>query len=92
MIDGVTSKIEEENCNSLRKRVVREITEEMKGDDYSFLFLAIPTIKISFVISICNIYLISPLFVISEFVHALGEPGIDEDEEDDDEDLQSPLF
>ncbi|XP_018398782.1 PREDICTED: calmodulin-like [Cyphomyrmex costatus] len=27
-----------------------------------------------------------------EFVHALGEPGIDEDEEDDDEDLQSPLF
>lgn len=27
-----------------------------------------------------------------EFVHALGEPGIDEDEEDDEEDLQSPLF
>ncbi|KYN10510.1 hypothetical protein ALC57_17115 [Trachymyrmex cornetzi] len=27
-----------------------------------------------------------------KFVHALGEPGIDEDEEDDDEDLQSPLF
>ncbi|XP_011868132.1 PREDICTED: probable calcium-binding protein CML11, partial [Vollenhovia emeryi] len=27
-----------------------------------------------------------------EFVHALGEPGIDEDEEDDDEDLQSPLY
>ncbi|XP_011339456.1 calmodulin isoform X2 [Ooceraea biroi] len=27
-----------------------------------------------------------------EFVHALGEPGIDEDEEDDEDDLQSPLF
>ncbi|XP_050450202.1 calmodulin-like isoform X2 [Cataglyphis hispanica] len=27
-----------------------------------------------------------------EFVHALGEPGIDEDEEDDEEELQSPLF
>ncbi|XP_012523492.1 calmodulin isoform X2 [Monomorium pharaonis] len=26
-----------------------------------------------------------------EFVHALGEPGIDEDEEDDEDDLQSPL-
>lgn len=31
-------------------------------------------------------------FNSSEFVHALGEPGIDEDEEDDEEDLQSPLF
>lgn len=30
--------------------------------------------------------------LIAEFVHALGEPGIDEDEEDDEEDLQSPLF
>lgn len=27
-----------------------------------------------------------------EFVHALGEPGIDEDEEDEEEELQSPLF
>ncbi|XP_072756420.1 uncharacterized protein [Anoplolepis gracilipes] len=27
-----------------------------------------------------------------EFVHALGEPGIDEDEEDDEEEVQSPLF
>ncbi|KAM0735533.1 Calmodulin [Formica fusca] len=27
-----------------------------------------------------------------EFVHALGESGIDEDEEDDEEELQSPLF
>lgn len=37
-------------------------------------------------------YLFKLSLVISEFVHALGEPGIDEDEEDDDEDLQSPLF
>lgn len=46
------------------------------------------------VIPIFHICLISSSLarLISEFVHALGEPGIDEDEEDDDEDLQSPLF
>jgi hypothetical protein len=32
------------------------------------------------------------LSLISEFVHALGEPGIDEDEEDEEDDVQSPLF
>lgn len=35
---------------------------------------------------------ITSFLSVSEFVHALGEPGIDEDEEDDEEDLQSPLF
>lgn len=36
--------------------------------------------------------IIDSFLSVSEFVHALGEPGIDEDEEDDEEDLQSPLF
>lgn len=30
--------------------------------------------------------------IVPEFAHALGEPGIDDDEEDEDEEVQSPGY
>lgn len=41
-----------------------------------------------------HIYIIlqERVFLFSEFVHALGEPGIDDDEEDEEEEVLSPGY